>query len=68
MKNKHEKRIGALKPGNLSNQKDELKQIEGIFPQSLINDFVCIMLKEIVNLEGIIKTYDLNYKLKRRKV
>ena len=28
------KKIGAVKPGNLSNQKDELKQIKGIFPKS----------------------------------
>ena len=26
------KQVGALKPRSLSNKKDELKQIEGIFP------------------------------------
>ena len=33
-----------------------------------MNDFFCAMLKEIVNLEDIIKTNKLHYKSKRRKV
>ena len=44
-----EKQVGALKSLGLSNKKDELKQIEGIFPQNLMNGFIRVKLKEIVN-------------------
>ena len=52
----------------MSNKKDELKQIEGIFPQNMTNDLVRAKLKEIVNFQNIIKTDQLYYKSKRRKV
>ena len=45
-----EKQAGALKSLDLSNKKDELKQIEGIFPQNLMNDLICVKLKEIAKL------------------
>ena len=32
-----EKQVRDLKSLNLSNKKDEIKQIEGIFPQTLMN-------------------------------
>ena len=44
-----EKQVGALKSLDLSNKKDELKQIEGIFPQNLMNGLISATLKEIVN-------------------
>ena len=47
-----EKQVGALKSLDLSNKKDELKQIEGIFPQNLMNSFIRVKLKEIVNPIG----------------
>ena len=59
-----EKQAGALKSLNLSNEKGELKQIEGIFSQNLMNDLICAKLKEIVSLQGIAKTDELNYKSK----
>ena len=62
-----EKQVGALKSLNPFNKKDELKQIEGIFPQSMMNDLIRAKLKEIVNLQDIIKTNELHYKSKRRK-
>ena len=53
-----EKQVGALKSLNPSNKKDELTQIERIFTQNLMNDFIHGKLKEI----GINR-----YKSKRRK-
>ena len=50
-----EKQIGFLKFLDLSNKKDELKQIEGIFQKNLINDLIRAKLKEIVNFQDIIK-------------
>ena len=34
---------------------NKLKQIKGIFPQYLMNDLICANLKEIVELQDIIK-------------
>ena len=34
-----EKQVGAIKPLKPSHKKHELKQIQGIFPQNLINDW-----------------------------
>ena len=45
----------------------KLKNIEGIFLQSLINDLIRDKLKEIFKLQDIIKKYNLNYKSKREK-
>ena len=50
-----------LKSLEISNKKDELKQVKGIFPQNLMNDLIRAKLKEIVKLEDIIKKGDLNY-------
>ena len=58
-----EKQVGAIKSLDPSNQ---LKRIEGIFSQILMNDLTA-KLKEIVELQDIIKKDDLNYKSKRRK-
>ena len=62
-----EKQVGDLKSLDLSNKKDELKQIQSIFPQNLMSDLIPVKLKEIVKLQDIIKKDDLNYKPKRRK-
>ena len=58
-----EKQVGAIKSLDPSNQ---LKRIEGIFSQILMNDLTA-KLKEIVELQDIIKKDDLNYKSTRRK-
>ena len=63
-----EKQVGALKPLGPSNNNDELKQIESMFPQDLMNDLVCAKLKETANLEDIIKADELYYKSRRKKV
>ena len=51
-----------LKSLNLSNKQDELKQFEGIFLQTLMNDLIRTKLKEIVNLQDTIKTDELHYR------
>ena len=55
-----EKQVDAIKS-------KKLKQIEGIFPQNLINNLIRTKLKKIVELQDIIKKEDLNYKSKRIK-
>ena len=52
---------------DLSNKKDELKQIEGIFSQNMMNDLIRVNLKEVFKLQDNINKGDLNYKWKRRK-
>ena len=64
---KKKKTVGAIKSLELSNEKDKLKQTEGIFSQNLMNYFICDKLKEIVNLQDIIKSDNLRYKSKSRK-
>ena len=59
-----EKQVAALKPLDLSNRKCELKQIQSIFLQNLMNDLIRVKLKEIVNLQDVIKKDDLNYQSK----
>ena len=56
-----EEQVDAIKfldPSNI------LKQIEGIFPQTFMNDLIRAKLKEIVELQEIIKKDGLNYKSK----
>ena len=54
-KKQTEKQVGATKSLDISNKKDELKQIESIFPQNLMNDVIRVKLKEIVKLQDIKK-------------
>ena len=63
MKNKQKNRLVLIR----SNKNDQLKQIEGIFLKNLMNDLICHKLKEIVNLQNVIKTDKLHYKSKLRK-
>ena len=51
----NKKQLGALKSLDLSNKKDELKQIEGIFPENFMNDFIRVKLKEIIKFQDTIK-------------
>ena len=51
LKNKQKKQVGGLKSLNPSNKKDGLKQILGIFSQNPMNDFICVNLTEIANLQ-----------------
>ena len=63
---KQKKQVGVVTPLEIPNKRDELKKIEGIFPQNMMNDLICEKLKEIFNLQDNIKTDDLRYKLKRQ--
>ena len=65
MKNK---RVGVIKFLDLFDKEDELKETEGTSPQNMINDLACANLKEIFNLQDIIKTDELHYKSKGRNV
>ena len=40
-----EKEVGASKTPSPSNKVDELKQVEAIYPQNLMNDLICSKLK-----------------------
>ena len=59
-----EKQVGAIKSLDVFNKKDKLKQIDGIFPQNLMNDLICDKWKEIVDLQDIVKTDNLRYNQK----
>ena len=63
-KKQKDEKIAALISLNPPNEKDELKQIENIFLQNLMNDLIHTKLNETVNLQIIIKTDELNYKSK----
>ena len=60
MKKYTEKQVVALKSLNPSSKKDELKQIQFLSPQNLMNDFVCAKLKKNVNFGDIGKTDELH--------
>ena len=59
-----EKQVDVIKSLDPSNK---LIQIEGIFPKNVMNYLIRAKLKEIVELQDIIKKDDLNYKSKCRK-
>ena len=63
-----EKQVGTVKSLKRFNKKYYLKQIESIFTQNLVNELFGAKLKEIVNLQDIIETYELHYKSKGWKV
>ena len=65
---KHTKKyVGAITSLDLSIKKYELTQIDGIYPQNLMNELIHVKLKEMVNLQDIIKTDNLHYKSKIKK-
>ena len=49
-----EKQTGAIKSLDLSDKKDESKQIEIIFPKNLMNDSILNKLADITNFKYII--------------
>ena len=63
-----EKQVGAMNSLDFSYEKDELKKMEGIFPKHMLNDLIVYKFKKIVKLLDIIKTDDLYYKAKCRKI
>ena len=57
-----ENQVDALKSLNLSNKTVELKQIEGKFPKNLLNDLIIYKLQNIIKLQEVIKSNELDYK------
>ena len=55
LKKPTEKQVGAFKPLQLFNKKSELKQIEGIFPENVLNDLIINKFKEIIKLQVLLK-------------
>ena len=55
LKKQTEKQVRALKFLELSNQKYELKEIQGISPKSMLNDLIINHLKDIIKLQDITK-------------
>ena len=43
-----EKQVSTLKPLDLSNEKDELKQTDSIYPQNLMNALFKILLRKMI--------------------
>ena len=43
------KQVGAIKSLKPSNKKNDIKQIEGMFPQNMRNGLICDKLKDIVD-------------------
>ena len=62
------KQVDALKPLDLSSQTDELKKIKGIFPKKPVERFDYLQIKKITHLQGIIKSNELDYISKRKKL
>ena len=52
---------------DISSKKDELKQIENIFAENLMNDLIRAKLKKIVKLQDIIRKINLDRKIKMQK-
>ena len=46
--------LDALKSLNLSNKTDELKQMDGIFPKTFLNDLIIHKLKRIIQLKKLL--------------
>ena len=52
--------VKAIKGLNISDKANELKQIEIIFPQNVLNDLIITRLKKIVELQSNIELDKLN--------
>ena len=53
--------VKTIKDLNISDKTNELKQIEGLFPQNVLNDLISNKLKKIIELQNSIKLDNLNY-------
>ena len=49
-----QKQVDAIKSLDVSGKKDELKQIENIFSENLMNELIRAKLRKIVKLKDII--------------
>ena len=55
-------KVKAIKDLNISDKTNELKQIEGIFPQSVLNGLISNKLKKVVDLQNSIELDKLKFK------
>ena len=60
-----ETQAGALKSLELSNKKNKIKQIEGVFPKNMLNDLIINKLKKSLNCKVLLKQlgYIINWNL-----
>ena len=49
-KQQTEKHVDALTSLNIFNKRDELKEIEGIFPKNLLNNLIIYKLQDMIKL------------------
>ena len=54
-------------PLDLPSKEEELKKIDNIFPQNMMDGLIHIKLKEIINLKDIVKIDHLYYKSRHGK-
>ena len=54
--------VKAIKDLTISDKASELKQIEGVFPQNVLNELISNKLKKIIELQNSIELDKLNYK------
>ena len=54
--------VKAIKDLNISDKTNELRQIEGIFPQNVLNNLISNKLKKVIELQNSIELDKLNYK------
>ena len=54
-KEQTKEQVKAIKDLNISDKTNELKQLEGIFPQNLLNDLIRNKLKNIIKLQNSIE-------------
>ena len=52
---KQKKQVGVVTPLEIPNKRDELKKIEGIFPQNMMNDLICEKLKKFLICKIILR-------------
>ena len=60
--NQTKEQVKAMKDLNISDKTNELKQIEGIFPQSVLNDLISNKLKKVIDLQKSIELDKLKFK------
>ena len=53
--------VKAIKDLNISDKTNELKEIEGIFPQSVLNGLISNKLKKVIDLQNSIELDKLKF-------
>ena len=61
-KEQTKEQVKLIKNLSMSDKTNELKQIEGIFPQNVLNDLISNKLEKIIELQNSTELDKLNYK------